>query len=121
MEWTDQIDDPESARLYRFDAIAEYLRATARSNPLFIVIEDLQQADEQTRLLIEFLAYQINKMHISLMATVRTQAGEWSNGLSDTLANLGRIPSFIRISLDRLDGRRCTGIWKLSVLPSTEI
>ena len=103
MEWTDQIDDPESARLYRFDAIAEYLRATARSNPLFIVIEDLQQADEQTRLLIEFLAYQINKMHISLMATVRTQAGEWSNGLSDTLANLGRIPSFIRISLDRLD------------------
>ena len=99
----DRFDDRESARFHRFDAISQFISRASDLTPALIVLEDLQQADEQTLLLVEFLAQQIGDMHLLLVATVRTEAIAKENTLTLVMANLNRLNSYHRLALHRLD------------------
>jgi DNA-binding CsgD family transcriptional regulator len=58
--------DPETERYRLFDAVAAWLAAASRDEPILLVLDDLQWADRETRSAIPFLSDRV-----SLVAAVR--------------------------------------------------
>ena len=50
--------------------------SAAKERPLLVVLDDLHRADEQSLLLLEFLAGEIAKMHVAIVATYVESADE---------------------------------------------
>ncbi len=63
--------DTEQARFRRFDAIASFLRALARRQPLVIVLDDLHDADELSLVLLRFLARDLRGAPLFVLGTLR--------------------------------------------------
>jgi DNA-binding SARP family transcriptional activator len=63
-------DEPE-ARFQFFEAVTEILRAEAAEQPLLLVFDDLQAADESSILLLEFLAGELPEMAALVLALGR--------------------------------------------------
>lgn len=66
----------ESERFQLFVEIAGALQKRATERPLLVVLDDLQRADEQSLLLLEFLAGEIAEMHVAIVATYVESADE---------------------------------------------
>jgi predicted ATPase len=66
----------ENERFRLFVEIAAALQKTATERPLLVVFDDLQRADEPSLLLLEFLAGEIAKMHVAIVATYVESADE---------------------------------------------
>jgi DNA-binding SARP family transcriptional activator len=79
--WRDAIGRlPESGgddtvnRFRFFEAVTELLREDAAKTPLMLVLDDLQAADEDSLLLLEFVASQVAEMPALILALAREDA-----------------------------------------------
>jgi tetratricopeptide (TPR) repeat protein len=63
--------DPPQSRLRLFDSIALFLRRTAESEPVVLVLDDLHWADEGSILLLAFLVPELRRSRILMLGTYR--------------------------------------------------
>lgn len=93
------LDSPEANRFRLFDSITTLLKNTAQSQPLLLVLDDLQWADQPSLLLLRFLARQIGESRLLVVGTYRDVELSRQHPLSETLAQLSREPAFRRVPL----------------------
>ena len=91
--------DPQQARFRLFDSIADFLKRASRSRPLVLVLEDLNWADEDSLLLLEFVARELAGAQMLLMGTYRDIDLSRRHPLSRTLGELARDRMFERVVL----------------------
>lgn len=95
--------EPEQARFRLFDSISQFLRDLAQSQPLMLVLDDLQWADQPSLLLLEFLVGQLPGSNILIVGTYRDIEVSREHPLSNTLAQLARGGSYHREELGGLE------------------
>ena len=61
----------DGAQFAFFTGIVEFFRNVSESNPLLIILEDLQWADEQSLRILEYLAREIEDMHVQVLGSYR--------------------------------------------------
>lgn len=66
------VDEPE-ARFRFFESVSETMRAQAAAQPFLLVLDDLQAADEQSILLLEFVATELPEMAALVLALGRPE------------------------------------------------
>ena len=93
----------EQARFRLFNSIATFLTNVAQSQPLMLVLDDLQWADQPSLLFLEFFAQQVSDKKIMLLGTYRDIEIPRSHPLSNTLAQLTRSDFFHREALEGLE------------------
>ncbi len=97
-----QHEDSETARFRLFDAITSFLRRAAEDQPLALVIEDLQWADESTLKLLEFVSAGIANSKVMVLGTFRNTEVRGGHPLDDTLAVVRRTDVYEHLQLDTL-------------------
>src|SRR5215207_3578749 len=80
----------EAARFVLFEAVTRFLRQAAATQPLMMVMEDLQAADTASLLLLEFLARDLRGGRLLVMGTCRNLTAERGHGFGDTMGQLVR-------------------------------
>ena len=92
---------PESglARFRLFGSIADFLKNASRSRPLVLVLEDLNWADDDSLLLLEFVARELGDAHVLVIGTYRDIDLSRRHPLSRTLGELARERLFERALL----------------------
>ncbi len=93
------IEDPESARFRLFDSIATFLKNTASSTPLVLMLEDLHWADKPSLVLLEFVARELANSRILIIGNYRDIELNRRHPLSVTLGDLSRERLFERVVL----------------------
>jgi DNA-binding CsgD family transcriptional regulator/tetratricopeptide (TPR) repeat protein len=88
--------EPEQARFRLFDSITTFLKNVAHSQPLMLVLDDLHWADKPSLLLLQFLARQIEGSCLLVVGCYRDVELSRQHPLSETLAQLSRLPWFQR-------------------------
>jgi len=88
--------EPEQARFRLFDSITTFLRNAAQTQPLVLVLDDLQWADKPSLLLLQFLARQLVGSCLLVLGCYRDVELSRQHPLSETLALLSREPVFQR-------------------------
>jgi predicted ATPase len=68
--------DPDEARFRLFDSVSTMLRETARSKPLFLVFDDLHDADQTSLEMLKFVARGLSTAHIFVVVTFREGANQ---------------------------------------------
>ena len=97
-----KLEDPEASRFRLFNAVTEFLRAAAEDRRLLIILEDLNWADAQTLLLLEFIAREVATMGLLILGTYRDVELRRTHPLAKTLGELTRESAFERVVLRRL-------------------
>src|SRR5918997_82621 len=87
---------PEQARFRLFDSITTFLRNAAQSQPLMLVLDDLHWADKPSLLLLQFLARQLGESRLLVVGCYRDMELSRQHPLSESLAQLSRLPVFQR-------------------------
>jgi class 3 adenylate cyclase/tetratricopeptide (TPR) repeat protein len=96
--------EPDSARFRLFDSMAGFFRAASRERPLLLVLDDLHWADRPSLLLLEFLARELGKARVLILAAYREPAR--GDPLALSLGDLIRQPITERIVLGGLTERQ---------------
>ena len=94
--------EPEQARFRLFDSITIFLKNTAQSQPLMLVLDGLHWADRSSLLLLEFLAREIQSSPLLVVGTYRDVEVSRRHPLSETLGSLMREERFLRVQLSGL-------------------
>jgi DNA-binding SARP family transcriptional activator len=72
------LPEPEAAggdgRFHYFASVTELIRAEAAKQPLMLVLDDLQAADEDSLLLLEFVASEVAEMPVLIVGLAREDA-----------------------------------------------
>jgi DNA-binding SARP family transcriptional activator len=66
--------DEGEERFHYFERVTELLRAEAAQSPFMLVLDDLQAADEESLLLLEFVASEVAEMPALIVALAREDA-----------------------------------------------
>jgi predicted ATPase len=90
--------DPPEARFRLFDAVTNFLKEGARSQPMLIVLDDLHDADEASLALLRFMARELKGAAIILVATYREGEVRRSSSLSKMIGELSREARSIPVS-----------------------
>ncbi|WP_188113470.1 BTAD domain-containing putative transcriptional regulator [Nocardioides humilatus] len=77
-------------RLAAFDAVADLLRALARTRPVVLALEDLHWADAPTLALLRYLVRRLEGEQFVVLATCRTHAIDAPGPTADVIADLRR-------------------------------
>ena len=94
--------DPDTERYRLFDAVAGWMRSTAASAPLVLILDDLQCAGRPTLQLLRHVAGSLADQSILVLGAYRdTEVGR-SHPLSELLADRHRIPAVERVVLGAL-------------------
>ena len=88
--------EPEQARFRLFESVSNFLKNIAQSQPMMLVLDDLQWADQPSLLLLEFLSNILFDSKIMLLGTYRDIEVPREHPLSNTLARLARTESYHR-------------------------
>ncbi|MEN3536603.1 BTAD domain-containing putative transcriptional regulator [Microbispora sp. ZYX-F-249] len=89
--------DPEAALFELYEGV---LAALARpGTPTLVVLDDLHAADAASLRLLAFLAAELHRRPVLVLATVRPEPGREPERLRDTLAALTREPGTERLAL----------------------
>jgi DNA-binding CsgD family transcriptional regulator/tetratricopeptide (TPR) repeat protein len=96
--------EPEQARFRLFESISRFLKNVAQSQPMMLVLDDLQWADQPSLLLLEFFANLLAGSKIMLLGTYRDIEVSREHPLASTLAQLTRSDSYHREKLGGLEG-----------------
>ena len=88
--------EPEQARFRLFDSITTFLRNTAQTRPLMLILDDLQWTDRASLLLLQFLGREIGESRLLIVGIYRDVELSRQHPLSETLAQLTREPVFRR-------------------------
>jgi tetratricopeptide (TPR) repeat protein len=94
--------EPEQARFRLFDSITTFLKNATQSQPLMLVLDDLHWADKPSLLLLQFLARQMERSRLLVVGCYRDVELSRQHPLSETLAQLSRLPCFQRQLLQGL-------------------
>src|SRR5207248_1390201 len=81
-----------AARFQLFDAVASFLRSTARVQPLLLVLDDLHAADEPSLLLLRFVTRELAQSRVLVAGAYRTVDPTPAGPLAEALAELAREP-----------------------------
>jgi tetratricopeptide (TPR) repeat protein len=96
----------DADRFSLFEAITGFLRRAAATRPLLLVMEDLQAADEASRLLLEFLARDPRGARLLMVGTYRNVTADRVRGIGDELGQLVRDGHLLTLTgLDRREVR----------------
>ena len=95
--------DPEGARFRLFDSTASFLRAAGDTQPIVLILDDLQAADKPSLLLLQFLTRSLHDARIVLVGTYRDTGTGPDDPLSDAVVELRREPVTRAIRLGGLD------------------
>ncbi len=90
------------SRFHLFESIATFLANAAKRRPLLILVDDLNWADHASLRLLGFLAREVRRARILVVATVREGEGGAHPVLEETLAELARQSPGDRIRLEGL-------------------
>ena len=82
--------DPEQARFRLFDSITTFLKNASQERPLVLILEDLHFADRTSLLLLEFVAREIERSRLLILATYRDTEIRREHPLTLTLGELTR-------------------------------
>jgi predicted ATPase len=94
--------DSDSARFQLFDSTSTFIRNTALTRGVLIVLDDLQAADTPSLLLLRFLATQLSQMRVLVLGTYRDVEVTPDHPLASALAELAREPSTRLLTLSGL-------------------
>jgi len=97
-------------RLWLFDDVAEVLRLFASACPLLIVLEDLQAANEDSLILLRFLARHLEATRTMLLGTFRRAAFSDDPSFTATLSELRRLPCFTEMVIGGLSEEDITAL-----------
>ena len=89
----------EQARFRLFDSMTSFLTGAARSQPLMLFLDDLHWADRSSLQLLEFVAQQVGSCPILLFGAYRDVEVGRDHPLTQTLGNLVREETLVRITL----------------------
>ena len=95
--------EPDQARFRLFDSITAFLKSAGRRQPLVLILEDLQWADQPSLLLLEFLARELAGARLLIVGTYRDVDVTRRHPLSLTLGELARERLFQRVQLKGLE------------------
>ena len=79
--------EPEQARFGLFDSISQFLKNVSQSQPMMLVLNNLQWADQPSLLLLGFLASLLSDSKIMLLGTYRDIEVSREHPLSNTFLN----------------------------------
>lgn len=100
--------EAEQARFRLFDSITTFLKNAASSQPLVLVLDDLQWADRSSLRLLQFLAMELSQpqsVHLLVVGCYRDVELPRQQHLLETLARISRTAGngFQRVTLGGLD------------------
>ena len=98
-----QTANAAEARFQLFDGVAALLRAASARTPLLLVVDDIHCADHPSLLLLEFLAAELARARVMLVATYRGEEVGEGHALATTLAALARAAPYERHVLRGLE------------------
>jgi predicted ATPase len=78
----------DGARFAMFDAVAAALAHAAATGPLAVVVDDLHVAGQPSALLLQFLARELRRSAVLLVATYRRVEAGWQPGMREAVAAL---------------------------------
>jgi tetratricopeptide (TPR) repeat protein len=82
--------NPEEERFRLFDSLARLLKSIADAQPLMIVLDDLQEADQTSLLMLRFSARQLGQTRVLLIAIYREAEVRNSPALSRLIGEIAR-------------------------------
>ncbi|GIH74974.1 hypothetical protein Plo01_14030 [Planobispora longispora] len=82
--------DPDTARFLLYDAISRVLSRRASARPLLVLMEDIHWADAASLKLLTFLAGDLHRVPLLVLATLRPEPAEARQALTDVLGELTR-------------------------------
>jgi tetratricopeptide (TPR) repeat protein len=85
------------ARFRMFDWMANFLRSTARTQPLLLVVDDLHWSDEPTSSLLRFLARALRDAAVMTLVTCRDVEVRFRDRMAGILRHLARECSHVPI------------------------
>jgi tRNA A-37 threonylcarbamoyl transferase component Bud32/tetratricopeptide (TPR) repeat protein len=85
-------EDPTHVRFHFFDSFTQFVKNTAKNQPLVFVLDDLQWADTPSLLLLQFLVREIADVPLLVVVTCRDTTPVSHSPLTDALAALTRAP-----------------------------
>ena len=97
------LSDPSRTRFRLFNSIARFLIDSSHRQPLAIVLDDLQWADEPSLRLLEYLAQEMANSRLLVVGTYRETDVSRRHRLSDTLGALARASHAVRLHLSGLN------------------
>jgi tetratricopeptide (TPR) repeat protein len=92
-------DQSRESRRLLFNAFREFLARNASERPVFLLLEDLQWADEGTLSLLNHLSRSLGEMPVVIVGTYRDYEVDGSGALAQTLDQLNRLHLSERIGL----------------------
>ena len=95
--------DPDTERLWMFDAVERLLVATARSAPVLFVLDDLHWADRPSLQLLRHLVRSSEPAPLLVLGTYRETDLTRAHPLTELLADLRRDKAATRLALTGLD------------------
>ena len=95
--------EPEQARFRLFDSITNFFKSASQKQPLILVLDDLHWADQQSLLLLEFLARQLAGSRMLVVGAYRDVEATRGHALSESLARLYQSRSFYTTVLTGLE------------------
>jgi class 3 adenylate cyclase len=91
--------DAEQARFRLFDSVSRFLIGASERQPLAIFLEDLQQADRPSLMLLAFAARELARSRVFLLGTYRDDELTSDNYLNEALTALSKERGHARIRL----------------------
>jgi class 3 adenylate cyclase/tetratricopeptide (TPR) repeat protein len=95
--------DPDSERVWMFEAVDRLLTGAARAAPVLLAIDDLHWADRPTLQLLRYLVRSTEAAALMIVATYRETDLVRTHPLAELLADLRRDRSSLRIPVGGLD------------------
>ena len=93
------LESPEQARFRLFDSVTTWLRNASQTQPLVLILDNLNWADKPSLLLLEFLCQELGDSRLLIIGTYRDVDLTRQHPLSETLGELTRARLFQRIPL----------------------
>jgi tetratricopeptide (TPR) repeat protein len=94
--------EPAQERFRFFDSLTTFLHNAAQRQPLLLILDDLHWADTPSLLLLQFVAREVPTTPLCIVGAYRDLALEPHHPLTQTCAELARIPTQQRLHLQGL-------------------
>lgn len=91
--------DAEQARFRLFDSVSRFLIGAAERQPLAIFLEDLQQADRPSLMLLAFVARELARSRVFLLGTYRDDDLPGDHYLNEALTALSKERGYAQVRL----------------------
>jgi DNA-binding CsgD family transcriptional regulator len=94
--------DDDQSRFRLFESLTTFFTRVARRQPLVLILDDLHWADTPSLLLLQFLAHELSRSYVLVIATYRDVEVNRDHPLAKTIAQLGRLRGSLFIALGGL-------------------